>query len=438
MTNYDKWNSYMSGVSSPQSYIDFGFYYLIAASLQRRVWTGPDQKRLYPNQYVTLVGEPGLGKGLVIEPVSYMLRYHKLEINGQQKTTVDNSLDHALAESNYERATKIKSPEKPLLFPVAADATTYEALVTALARATRGISYKVYDDTLQKFTSKAYLHCSLAFCLEEISSLFRRKTEDTVNLLIKMYDCGDYEKETKTQGIDFVKQGCLNFLGGTTPSFMEATFNDHLLNDGYSSRCWFIYESANRFNTLTIPTLTEEQKQYRVDLLAHIKKLSYLYGHIDFEQDAWNWLENWYKNIHPKTRPNTSPKLIPYYARKNIHVQKMAIAVHCAEDAEMNEDKSPKNKIKLASCQRAMHLLDDAELRAHYALSFNGNNPLAVVSKKMIKFLRANGPQTGRDLHTQVWDDVRGHEFNEIIDYLTRNRTIELTEENNVKRWKLT
>lgn len=436
MTNIQKWNAFMSGIPSPQSYIDFGFYYLIAASLQRRVWIGPDHQQLFPNVYIILVGEPGVGKGLVINQVSQILKYHKLEQTVNGHAVKSDAMDDAVNEANYNNATKRKSIDKPLLIPVAADATTFEALTNAMARSTRGISYRAWEESLQKHVSKAYLHCSLCFCLEEISSLFRKKGENVVHFLIKTYDCGDYEYDTKTQGTDVIKRSCLNLFGGTTPSFVESTFDDRLLNDGYSSRNWFIFEAANRFNVLSIPDLTPEQQQHRKDIIDHVKKLTYLYGQVKFAPDAWEFLNNWWKN--DAKRANTSPKLAPYYARKNIHAQKMAMAMHFGEDAEMDENKAPKNAITLECCKMALARLEEIEMKMHLALSFEGNNPLAVVSKKLIKFIRVAGPQTTKELQAQFWDDVTTQQLNEIIEFLVKTNKLSLDETaTGTKLWKL-
>src|ERR1039457_7010245 len=58
MTNKEKWLSYTSGLSSPQNYIDWGYRYLIGASLQRRVWIGSpygdpseEYQPCFPNSY---------------------------------------------------------------------------------------------------------------------------------------------------------------------------------------------------------------------------------------------------------------------------------------------------------------------------------------------------------------------------------------------------
>lgn len=439
----EAWDLYTRDITSPQSYLDFGLYYIIAASLQRRVWCGPAHRPLFPNIYIILVGEPGLGKGLVIKPVTDFLKYHKLrnpeEAAQKVKTPdyeeVDPALVEALNHANYATAAEGKPQQRrstyqeKLIIPIAADSTTYEALLQDISRSTRFINYKKWDAVRQKAKMEIYIHASLAFCLEEISSLFAKHTESVVNSLLKLYDCGDYTRKTKTQGEDIIKNSCLNFFGGTTPNFIKSIFNDQLLTEGFASRAWFVFEHSNRFNTLMSPELTPEQEAARKLIIDHIEKLTKLYGPVKFAPDAWAYLENWWTNIHPIKKPNPSLKLISYYARKNIHVQKMAMILHFMEDAEMNEMGNPARPITLETTNQAMEILDKTEVKMHYALNFDSRNPLTAIGHKVVKFIEGCGaPQTWEKLLLEFEDEARDHELTEIIEHLRATRKIVTTQ----------
>ena len=404
----------MEGCISPDNYINFGFHYLIAAALQRRVWFGPDHMRLYPNIYVVLVGNPGVGKGLVIMPLASLLKYHKLPDPGTlakqfekaAQTDTDKQVAQIMADSDVQHAQKEHDRyngkdkpifEKPLLFPVAADATTYEALVTAMAKAIRGRTYVKEDPNTGKNIMGTYLHSSLCFCLEEISSLFRRHTEDLVNFLIKCYDCGDYEKDTKTQGKDRVRRPCLNFFGGTTPDFMQSVFSDSLLTQGFSSRTFFVFASKNRKEDFWIPELNSEQRECERNLLEHIEKLSHLYGEIRIGKEARDFLTEWWPNEGQK-RSNSSLKLDAYYGRKNIHVRKIAAAIHFANSLEM--------EISLEEFKCAINLLETEERTMHLGLGLDNKNPLAKPARLVERYLQLSGRKTFKELLAEFWSKL--------------------------------
>jgi hypothetical protein len=422
ISNYERWMRYMKDITSPESFIRFGYYYMIAAALQRRVWTGPEHQPLFPNMYVILVGDPGVGKGLVIKQVAEFLRFHKLRsgldsIGTADLSTPEKAAEFARAELEFTQANKNKKDDLQLI-PVAADASTYEALVRASALAIRYINYKKWNPTLEKYDQGTYGHSSLCFCLEEISSLFRKKTEDLVNYLLHAFDCGDYEYDTKTQGRDRVKKCCLSFFGGTTPAFMQTTFSDKLLNEGFSSRTIFVFEYANRFNKLFFPELSAEQKEDKQKLLEHIKRLSTIYGKVEMTPEAIEFMETWWQQQHTIERPNRSMKMDAYYARKNIHALKMAMAIHFSEDAEVNELNAPKNPITVEECKSALKLLEEVEMKMHYALGFDNQNPLAAPAKKIKEYIKKFGPQTRVDLMFEFNGLVRESELNEILMFL--------------------
>lgn len=434
LSMFDKWQLLMRDVCSPQSYVDFAWYSLVASTLQRRVWTGPLHKPLYPNNYTILVGQPGIGKGEVTRPAREIIKTFKLHNPSEKKSIPDDSQKHldpteiaATETANYVKATGGKDvAEPPLTIPIAANATTYEALAHSIAKSIRYINYKKYDDTLQKYVTKIYTHSSLYFCLEEISSLFRKHTEDTVNLLIEAYDCQDYNYVTQTQGSANIRSCCLNFLGGTTPSFMQSTFNDKLLNEGFSSRCWFIFEWENRSKSMISPELDAEQIQCKKDITEHLRQLTTLYGPIKYTSEAWDYLnKEWFPNEAAK-RANNSIKLQAYYARKGMHVQKLAMAIHFSETATKDEMGFPKEPIQLATCLAAIKKLDEAEKKMHYAINFDSRNPLAPVARKVEAFIRRQGPQSFSELNMEFFDDAKTPELRDIIGHLISMQKIAL------------
>jgi len=430
MTNFERWQVYTSGLASPQNYINWGYLYLISASLQRRCWMPPDWRRCYPNMYVTFVGKPGIGKGQVIRCVSDILTQHKLEDvkpPSVGKTPQEQEIIDAMHQSTVKAAKdeeqfgkdKSASAESPALIPMAADAVTYEALVQSMSRCIRRVNYHEYDEKQQKEVMRIYSHSSLCFCLEEIASLFRKNTESLVNFLIQAYDCGDnYEYVTKTQGKDRIRRLCLNFLGATNPDFMQDTFDDKLLSQGYSSRTFYIYAARNRKSMFFLPELTPEQKAAKEEISQHVKKLSQLYGQIKLQPGTVEFLEAWIKDQddNPQKRASKSQKLDPYYARKNIHVMKVAMALHFGESTEM--------EIPLETFQRAIAFLAEEEKTMHLALVLEGKNPLANASARLQEYLRSAGPKTFIDLLQEFWGVVDKPQLTEILQYLQDTKMV--------------
>lgn len=432
MTNYERWQSYTSGLSSPQNFIDWGFRYLIGASLQRRVWIGSpygdpseEYQPCFPNTYPILVGPPGVGKGLVIKTVASFIKYWKLKdaLRADGKTlapelqqTITNIHEANLKDAQdaeLQCKNKQNGLVEPLLIPMAADATTYEALVEAVAQSFRRINFIKPDGKLG-----IYGHSSICFCLEELGSLLRKRTNDTVNYLLGLYDCPlDYEYKTKTQGQDRVKRGCLNLLAGTTPSFMKTCFDEGLTEQGFSSRVFFICAQTNRKDQFFIPPLTAEQIQHKKELLEHIRKLASIYGCLHIDEHTHKFLDEWLSTFKKSrtSRSNTAQELDAYYARMNIHVMKVAIQEFYAD----RTDNPSENKvyIPLDYFKKSIDILEKEARNMHLAITLEGKNPISGVSKKILELL-ASGDKDFVSLHVDTFSIADRKQLEEALQYL--------------------
>lgn len=404
---------------SPDSYIDYGFYYMISAALQRRVWLGPPQVPVFPNQYVVLVGKPGLGKSLVISAVIQMLKTFPLkEPEGGSAVKSMSPEEHQALLMSYGITKPPTKMEDDLLIPIAPDNFSgFEALVASHSKCTRMIKaqHPVFSP------GGIYLHKSLAFGLEELSSLLHKNCEDVVRYLLRAFDCSDYKRETKHQGIDIVTRPCLNLLAGTTPDFMQEVLEDRIMSEGLSARIIFVYEWSNRFHRFSLPQFTTEQLMCRDLLLTHIKKLTGLFGQCELEPDAQELFRRYYEeDMHDGMRGNKDMKLDGYYQRKNIHLQKLAMAMHFAEDCSGNM------KISLATAQKVLEFLDIIEHKMHYALQFKAKSPMGDATRRVKKIIRASG-EAGINL-MDIWialeGDLMKEELDKVIEFLKTSQQI--------------
>ena len=424
--NWEAWQSYCKDIPSPQSFIDWNFYFLIAASLQRRVWIGDESHQpLYPNIFVTLVGPPSAGKGISISPTNDALNHWKLPppntkgIIAPQKSKDEDISPEEMdkqgqieailmgdkeLEEKFERNKKKRNEQVRLLIPMGANATTFESLTETIAGNPRYINYKKYDK-LGKESIGVYSHCSLAIVLTDLFSLFKKQAENIVNLITDLYDCKPYSYKTKHCGMDYIQKGCINMLAGTTFSYMEQVFSDRILNEGYASRSFFLVETKPRFHRWDFGQLSEEQKQARQRILNYVKSLTTLYGEVKFSPEANEYLRHWWEDKHDEVYVNRDIRLEYYYGRKNIHVKKMAMVLHFSENQFINGvDGLARMEISLGTTIRTLEVLAAAEVNMHNALSFSSSNPLAKPRRKLLRVLLDKGQMTYQDICVEMWD----------------------------------
>lgn len=351
MTNYERWQLLTRKLPSPQSYIDFGFYMMISIALQRRVWYY-DQQQLFPNQYIVFVGPPAVGKGLVLGQMAKLLRFHK-----------------------YEKGTPIATsvgPEFPSLFPLGADSITFEELMSAIVKCTRRITTP---------DRQPYAHCSYAFLLPELSSLFKKKTEDVCKFMLNAYDCEPYDYHTKHQGVHVLRQLCLNFVAATQPHFLKEAARHGIFDQGLSSRTLFLFESERRFDEFHIDSSrTPESVAAEGELLAWLKQLSTVYGKLTYNEETSEYLNHWYKNIHCPVENSAIGKLRDYLGRKKVIAMKLAAAIHFAEEISY--------EIPLTAIQTAISMLDKIEPAIAAGLNMTGRNELHTATRSILSYIK--------------------------------------------------
>ncbi len=353
-TNFENWQIYTQNLTSPQSYIDFSYYFLITSCLQRRVWYDEEPWQVFPNLYIALTGPPAVGKGLCIGAVSKFLKYHRLETGLVIRTNIGQ--------------------EKPLLYPNGADCITFEQLLTKFALS--GRRFATTDN-------KPYFHSSLWFTLEELASIVKRKTDDVVRFFQNAYDCKDYDYEIKHQEKkDRIRNLCLSFLAGTQPAFLIDAQKKGIFDQGFTSRIIFLFENEPRFIRWHIAhEISAEQKQAEIDLLAWIKKLSEIHGRITYDQTTHNFLEDYYINKAYPALQRASPKFAEFLGRIKVHTMKLAAALHFSESLEMN--------IPLIRFQEALQILEGLYHRMEAGLNLIGRNELHSYSRKILSFIKS-------------------------------------------------
>lgn len=422
----DAWKFFMKDIPSPDSYIEMSFYGMIAAALQRRVYLGSETWPLFPNLFIILVGFPATGKSLAINPTKKLLetfKQNKFKFKKEELTTQQEQLQavEALTREYMNESGNKKlhgfealTKKEPLVIPIAPNATTYEALVKSHSESLRTI---VPKNPKAFCKDGLYTHSSLYVVNDEISSLFRKHTDDLVNYLVKAYDCEDYEYEAKQASSHYVKSSCLNVLGGTQPNFLKRVFAEQLLTEGFASRTIFVYEEAPRFPILDLPIPTPEQLEARRIVEVHVEKLTKLFGQVTISPEAHEFMKHRVLNVWSKSRINNSEKLNDYYGRKTLHYKKLILASHFGESESM--------EVGLYPVQHVADLLDRLEEKMDKALNSGGRNQLTSVYDKVHKYIKSVGGDTRINIWVKFIDDfAHEQEVEDVLNFLVSSKKI--------------
>jgi|SRR5579862_10072306 len=384
MQNIDRWNILTQKITSPQSWVTFGFYWLISAALQRRVFyygEGDGGRELFPNLYLGLIGPPGIGKGLILGLLSKLLKHHRYEKGEGIKTSIGS--------------------EKPCIFPVGADSVTFEELLVDITSNTRRVP---------KPDGKIYVHSSYAFILEELDSLFKKKTQDVVNFLKNAYDCKEYSYRTKHQGKFELRNLCMSFIAGATPDFLIEARKHGLFGQGFASRTLFLFEKTERMSRFHISDFDEEQQQCEKELLDWIRRLSLVFGPISYDEDTYKFLETWNRESLLPAKEKAPAKLVDYYSRKKVLILKLAAAVHYSESLDPI--------IPCNTFMRTIAMVDAMEKKLEIGLGSAGRNELHNYTKEIEKMIKDKKRLKEREVLLAFAVDLSVNEIKELIEEL--------------------
>jgi energy-coupling factor transporter ATP-binding protein EcfA2 len=338
------------------------------------------------------VGPPACGKSRVVSMIADLIEDNELKIMSKDK--------------------KHTAP----LFPFTADSITAEALSEYLAKECTKIF--TTDD------GKDYVHASCTMLVEELGVFLKKRTEDTVNMLNQLYDARNYRYYTKQKGKDDVKNVCVSLVAGTTPSFIRECFNENLISQGFTSRFVVVYQEQPRF-LRQFTGFTDDQLQARADLVKHMKALSKRCGPVPMSEECAAYHKRRYESgsyIH--NRINTSPKLDMYYARKNIHLQKLALCIQMGKSADSQE-------IELESFKQAEKFIAETEIFMHLSYDLTGRNAVHEFTRKLADYI-GNSPDGIS--HKRVWldwhSDLKKDELEAAIEFLMQTDQITAAKKN--------
>lgn len=378
-TLYDHWRNYMSPIPSPDIFIDVGFYYMISAALQRRVWYGSLDAPVFPNQYVLFVAKAGVGKGEVTGVVDKMLSFHSY-VPGK----IDpNGVEFRGLETDIEAFDLLgASKDDKLLFPKAANAGSYQAIARKMSQETRTFGVGV--------EKKIMAQSSLHVILDEFTSLFHEDARNVVDFFLTCWTgTVPYEHETVGRGKDFIKAPCLSMIAGTQPDRLPDLQKLKVITSGLARRLLIVYAEQNRFRALSRIERTVEQKKSRAEIIKYLKVASIASGPVKYSADALAYLDEWYVSGQCTVNKSTHPIVLDYEATKAPHIHKMCMAFHFAERGNWKPGTSL-GEMSLETAQRATAFLNKIEMSRHVPFEYQGRSVMAPVAQKVVGMVKAS------------------------------------------------
>lgn len=317
----DGFLTYSDVFSSPRLFRKWAAISVIAATIERKLWSRTKGSNLYPNLYVVLVGPPGVGKSAILSPVERLLR---------------------------------SVPD----LHVSPSSVTSASLIDTLADAKRKI---IRPNDIPNYVEFHYL----ATIASEMGVFLPMYDPQFMNTLTKLYDGEDYEERRRGNKLHIkLSAPQISLLGGTTPSYLNAFLPEGAWDQGFTSRTVFVFQGQKtHVNIFDEPLQYDAMEKLYVDLLFDLRSIAKLFGKMEWQQEARDAIVEWDRLGGPPVP--THAKLLHYASRRTAHLIKLCMIASASRGDDLH--------VNLNDYQTALGWLLEAEaLMPDIFMSFGG------------------------------------------------------------------
>ena len=288
------WEEYFSNSPCPTLFRKWTGISLLAGAMERKCWVHSFGKTLYPNLYVILVAPPGGGKSFLIEVVGEFW---------------NNIGQHHVAPDSVSRAS----------------------LADALTDAERHV-IRVGEST--------YSFNSLLIASEELGTLIIAYDNEFMATLCKLYDCSPYGERKRGKDLKYkLDNPQLNFLSGTTPTYLSNLLPEGAWQGGFMSRTIVVYSGEIIYGDLNLyeESSTAQEKSTSVkdksNLMHDLKIIGNVFSKFTWTKESANIMQRWYETGGEPAPDH--PKLLGYCTRRGAHLIKLCQVASISDSDDM-------------------------------------------------------------------------------------------------------
>lgn len=359
--------AYTDPIESPVRFRLWTAIATIAATLERRTWTVIKARPLYPNQYVILVGGPGVGKSNAITEGSNFMRRLKLHIPAVAIT-------------------------KEKLFILMSEKYTRQVI--------NGVNLEITSP--------------ITIVSNEFGVTLRKTDADFMTVLTDMWDAPhSFDYDTKSGGPVHIENPMVNLLAGTTPTWIASNLPAYAFEMGFAARLFFVFESTPIRSPLNrVASMNPELEEA---LARDLKEVFDLRGEFVWTDEAFDHLEAWYNEGMLPIPQETL--LQNYVVRRLPHLGKIAMAVSAAKRSDL--------MITLEDVVDAQQYMLDAETVMGTALEAVGQNPYNTAVRQAIKYVEAaTKPVPDYELIRQLTSHIHPSHMTAVLETLVSSRMV--------------
>ena len=363
----------------PRSYHLWTGMSIIASTLQRRVFFKWGHHKIYPNQYIILVGPSGTAR--------------KGEAMG-------------IGRQFFDHVQVTMSPPK----------ITREALIRLMSESVTNFVTPTKDFVFQ---------CPVTVFSKELSVFLGQKNTGLLADLTDIYDSDDswaYVTKHGEKTRDPITGPCLNILGGTAPDWIPTILPSEAVGGGFTSRVIFVVEEG-KGQTVEDPNDFPVDKVLLGKLKKDLEKIKLLVGGYKFSQDALEEYKAWYRLQERQLKEGNfviqDPRFGGYVARRATHVKKIGMCISASRGDSLIVDKG--------DFLRAKQILEENEKKMTKIFSGIGKSDIAEAMNSVLNIIIARTEIRRSEVMKLLYGDIDAWTIEQVEAALTRMKLISLT-----------
>lgn len=338
---------------------------VIGAVLKDHVWIDMGAYKIYPNQFIILVGGPGVGKGTSIHYANDFVR---------------------------------NPPNKVPLAHYIMDAITTAKLIEVLSKGFPRVS----------FPNGHMVSTTEASCILQVAEfpvLFDTNNSSMTNFLCEAWSRNEYYYSTKNGGVQVINNLCLSLIAACVPEFIKDINKTRgtVISNGLTSRMIFVHGSEkskkiafaqNTNNAGTIASLSTD-----------LEAISRLNGEFTFNDSAKQMYIDKYDQIKPED--HDSEVVTHFKARQPAHILKTAMAMSAAA----------RDDLVIDDCSMAAAILAIDHVLKTLDIVFRGvgDSTLAAAQARILYYLERKQVAARNEILRDNYRHVTGEDLDRIL-----------------------
>lgn len=368
----DSFMEYTEDMETPREWLLWSAISTVASSLKRNCFLWYRGIKFFPNQYIILVGPPGIGKGEAIS--------RGYEIAAAAKTI------------NYIK-----------------DWHTPQEILEELADGFQNLGLKI-GQVVSANVIQDHTCCIIAPEL----AVFLQNYENLHSLLCAWWDQNKFDYKTKNKGKHVIEDMSVGLLGGCVPDYVRSLGKDRLapITGGFTARTIFVYatEKFQLVETNLGQAPTQKYSKLKDQLVNDLKHISQLSGEITVADDAKKLWEQTYK-LHNVKGVIDSDASTNFKSRISSHIVKTAITICLAESDNLTVTRN--------QLERAIGYVEQIRDKVDIVFRCVGESPVAVIQDKVLTIVDAIGDISYKQLYRRIYRDATEDQLNQVLRVLT-------------------